>query len=63
MVHLKVVSHLIQIFPLKDQCANWDELLDYFMQWFQNTDVPINGSSLNNGKFDIGDEFLLHELL
>jgi hypothetical protein len=28
--HLKVLSVLISIFPLKEQCVQWDELLDFF---------------------------------
>jgi hypothetical protein len=32
--HLKVLSVLISIFPLKEQCAQWDELLDFFAQFF-----------------------------
>ena len=32
--HLKVLSVLISIFPLKEQCKEWDELLDFFSQFF-----------------------------
>jgi hypothetical protein len=32
--HLKVLSVLISIFPLKEQCVQWDELLDFFTQFF-----------------------------
>lgn len=53
--HLKVLSHLIEIFPLKELCAQWDELLDYFMQSF-----PIDCQ--NSQKFEISDDYLLTEL-
>ena len=32
--HLKVLSVLISIFPLKEQCKQWDELLDFFSHFF-----------------------------
>ena len=41
--HLKVLSVLISIFPLKEQCVQWDELLDFFAQFF----VPSQPTEAN----------------
>ena len=41
--HLKVLSVLISIFPLKEQCKQWDELLDFFIRFFTADPLAAGG--------------------
>jgi hypothetical protein len=75
--HLKVLSVLISIFPLKEQCVQWDELLDFFGQFFVpacalegNQELVLRGpqepgqlSSVEPAKIVIHDEYLLSEFV
>ena len=54
MFHLKVLSVLISIFPLKEQCKQWDELLDFFSHFF-TTDSHIAGGSVQSQLYDPND--------
>jgi len=68
--HLKVLAVIISIFPLKEQCAQWDELLDFFATFFDeeegqitttfgSIDSPMAGEGQKVTKIHISDEFLL----
>jgi hypothetical protein len=73
--HLKVLAVIISIFPLKEQCAQWDELLDFFASFFDEDDVatstfgspsPDNGlmnESQKCPRIHISDAYLLQELI
>jgi hypothetical protein len=52
--HLKVLSVLISIFPLKEQCKQWDELLDFFSRFF-TTDSHLAGGQDQPQLYDPND--------
>lgn len=62
---MKVLSLLIEIFPLKEQCAQIDELLDFFMRFFSiiHEDYQMEEGETLCAKFEISDEYLLQELI
>jgi hypothetical protein len=39
---------IISIFPLKEQCAQWDELLDFFASFFDEEDVATTSFGTPN---------------
>jgi hypothetical protein len=69
--HLKVLAVIISIFPLKDQCAQWDELLDFFASFFdeeegmvtnfgsQDTNMANATDPQKSPRIHISDEYLL----
>jgi|LauGreDrversion4_2_1035121.scaffolds.fasta_scaffold96328_1 hypothetical protein len=56
------MSLLVEIFPLKEYCAQIDELLDFFMRFFANCSEEMEEGQIV-ARFEVTDEYLLGELM